>query len=133
MKRILPVAIVAVLIAASVAISLNVGGGSTEGTSDIVDLAVWEALEEQDEIEVYVGLRKLNIPLAEQTTEMRRAHAATVQATVLSALSAEEFELKFQYSTIPSFVGYITKAGVRQLAAHPDVRGIVIPGVGERL
>ena len=136
MKRFLPIAIVAVLITAGVAISLSVGGGGgsqAQESTAIVDQEVWEALEEQAEVEVYISLRKLDIPLAEQTTETRRAQAAAVQANVLSVLSSEDFKPTRQFTTIAALSGRITMSGVTLAAAHPDVIGIAVPGVGERL
>ncbi len=135
MKRVLPFAILAVLIAAGVGVSLTVGssGGDEDQVSTaIVDPAVWDALTVQDEVEVYISLRKLEVPLQEQTTEMRKTHAAELQAGLLAFLPSEEFELTYQFPVTAALTVRITKDGVSQAAAHPDVVGIVVPGTGTR-
>lgn len=134
MKRIIPFAIVAVLIAASVAISLSVGGAESEAqrSTAVVDPAVWEALEEQAEIEVYISLTKLDTPLDEQTTEVRRAHAAAVQARVLRSLTAADISSVRNLRLAPAISATITASGLEKLAAHPDVEAVLIPGFGER-
>lgn len=134
MKIFVPVAIVAVLVVAGVAISLNVGGGDgsdAERSTAFVDPAVWEALEEQADVEVYIALRELDVPLAEQDAEMRKAHAASVQASVYSALSSDDFDTTYQFRDTAALTGRITKSGVALAAALPDVLGIIIPGQGK--
>lgn len=130
MRRVVPVAIVAALIVAGLAISFSVGVG--DGNTAFVDSAVWEALEEQPDVEVYIALRKLDVPLAEQEGEMRKEHAATVQASVFSALSSEDFDVTRRFRYTAALTGRITKNGVALAAALPDVLGIVIPGLGTR-
>lgn len=133
MMRFVPIAIVAVLVVAGVVISLSVGGGENDAQrpTAFVDPAVWEALEERDEVEVYISLRKLDVPFAEQDGEMRKAHAASVQASVYAALSSEDFDTTRQFRDTAVLTGHITKNGVVLAAALPDVLGIVIPGQGK--
>ena len=96
-------------------------GGSNDGEpsasgSDTVDPAVWEALEEQAEIEVYISLRKLDIPLDEQTTEMRREHASNVQARVLRSLTAADISSVHELRFTPAISATITASGLEKAA-----------------
>ena len=99
----------------------------------IIDPAVLDALEEQDEVDVYIALRQLDLPLSERTLELRTEHTAAVQASVLSVLTPADFTLTYQYPISPALTGRITQSGVQKLASHPDVRGVVLPVEGERL
>ena len=108
------------------------GGEPSDSDSDIVDPAVWEALEEAPTVEVFIALRQLESPLDEQTTEVRRAHAAAVQARVLRSLTAADISSVRKLRLAPAIAATITASGLEKLAAHPDVEAVLIPGVGER-
>ncbi len=127
MNRILPFAIVAVLIAAGVALSLSVGGrsgGEAQGSAVFVGPEVWEALEEQPLVQVLVGLREPDVPLAERTTELRMQNTAERQARVLAKLTESDFTLTRQFEISAALGGYVTRSGVGKLVAHPDVVSI---------
>ena len=127
MRRVLPVAIVAVLIAAGVVISLSVGGGGgsqAQVSTVFVGPEVWEALEEQRSVSVLIGLREPDVPLAERTTDLRRQNSATRQARVLASLTASDFTLEKQLEISAALSGEITQSGLEKLAVHPDVVSI---------
>ena len=134
MNRILPIVIVTMLIAAGVGISLSGGGGESgaQETTAFVDPAVWEALDEQQQVEVYVSLRKVDLPREEQNSELRREHASNVQARVLRSLTAADISSVHKLRFTPAISATITASGLEKLAAHPDVEAVLIPGFGER-
>ncbi len=129
-KRSLPFAIVAALIAAGVVLSLSVGAGGRNGPSapavdfSAVDPDVIERLHEEGEALVYIALRESDIPLLEQTREDAMAHTAKVQESVLSILTQDDFLVTHQFPVTPGLGGYITMSGLEKLAGHPDVRGV---------
>ncbi len=108
------------------------GGSQAQESTAFVGAEVWEALEEQTEVEVYISLTKLDTPLDEQTTEVRRAHAAAVQARVLRSLTAADISSVRKLRFTPAISATITASGLEKLAAHPDVEAVLIPGFGER-
>ncbi len=133
MTRLLPIAIVAALIAAGVVISLSVGpGGGTEAqeSTPVIHPSVWEALEVANEVQVFVALREAETPLL-QTTEERKAYSAAIQERVLGVLTPDEFTLGTRFKLSPAFSGWITEAGVLTLQHHPDVIGIEVPVPGD--
>ena len=135
MRRILPVAIVAVLVAAGVAISLSVGGagGSQDQESTaFVGADVWEALENQHSVKVLISLREPDLPMAERTTDLMRQHTAELQAVVLAELTEDDFVLTKQFE-ISALAGHITTSGLKRLAVHPHVVGIGLTCCGSIL
>lgn len=130
MIRIIPLAIVAALIVAGVVLSLTVGAGggnSAQGSMAVVDPAVWEALEEANDVRVLISLREMDGPIEEWNLDLRAEHAAAVQETVLSALSDGDLTDIYQ-PRVAALGGNITKSGVESLATHPDVVDITKTG-----
>ncbi len=122
-KRFVPVSIVAALLVAGVVLSLSVGGRGgtqTQGSTAVVDPAVWEALEEANEVLVFISLREMDGPIEEWNLDLRAEHAATVQENVLSALGDGDLTDIYQ-PRVAALGGYITRRGVETLANHPDV------------
>ena len=122
-KRFLPVAIVAALIVAAVVLSLTVGGGGgsqAQSSTVVVDPAVWEALQEANEVRVLISLREMDGPIEEWNLDLRAEHAATVQESVLSALSDGDLTDIYE-PRVAALGGSITKIGVEKLVNHPDV------------
>ena len=79
MTRIVPVGILAALIVAGVVLSLTGGaesGFQPQGSTVVVGQSVWEALEEQPSVQVLIGLRQPDVPLAERTTDIMRQNTA---------------------------------------------------------
>ena len=117
MKRILPVAIVAVLIVAGVTLSLSVGaGGGSQAPANqaTIRVDVWEAVESGEAVEVYIAVRP---------------PAGSAQLNILTALGPEDFQLTYAFERY-GLVGLVTESGLRILAKHPDVRGVEIPYPG---
>ena len=133
MKRILPVAIVAVLIVAGVVLSLSVGADSEAQVQRPAATRypeVWEALQTAHEVDVFVALREAPNPL-QQTTEERKAYTAPLQDAVLSVLTSDDFTLRTRFLLSPALSGLITRTGLLKLEDHPDVVGIDLLGGGE--
>lgn len=91
-----------------------------------IDPALLEALETQAEVEVFISLKELDLPITEWTTEMRRQNTAERQARVLSVLTDSDFTLIHQFEIAPALSGRISKSGVQKLASHPDVVDIAL-------
>ncbi len=100
------------------------GEAQLQEPTAVIDPALLEALETQAEVEVFIYLKELDLPIAEWTTEMRRQNAAERQARVFSVLTDSDFTLIHQFEISPALSGYITKSGVQKLANHPDVVGV---------
>ena len=100
------------------------GREPSDSDSDLVDSAVWEALEEASEVHVFVALRGLDAPIEEQPLDVVRSHTAEVQARALAILEPGDFEIYHQYAVSPALSGMATAAGVEKLSTHPDVTGI---------
>ena len=130
MKRIVPVAILAVLIVAGVAISLSVGGGESQAQPSraVVEAAVWDALEEDAQVAVMTSLRPSDLSIADWTPQSMAEHADMVQANVLSVLTVEEFDLEARFKIAAALFGLINKSGVEKLSTHPDVVDIALGG-----
>ncbi len=97
------------------------GGEPSDSDSDIVDPGVWEALEDDPNVEVLISLRASDLPIGEWTPETMAEHADNVQASVLSVLTPEEFTLEVQFEITPAVYGLISQSGVEKLSTHPDV------------
>ena len=127
MTRIVPVGILAALIVAGVVLSLTGGaesGFQPQGSTVVVGQSVWEALEEQPSVQVLIGLRQPDVPLAERTTDLMRQNTAEVAARVLAELIEDDFVLIHQFEISAALGGNVTRSGVEKLAAHPDVVSI---------
>jgi len=106
------------------------GGSRPEGSDIYIDPAIWEALEDESSVEVYIALRGLEALLDETTLAELRQHAGTARERVLSALGPEDFELVHAHELFV-LAGRVTESGLVILIDHPDVRGVEIPGTGE--
>ncbi len=123
-RRFVPVAIVAALIVVGVVLSLSAGeddAGPAQGSTVVVGQSVWEALEEQPSVQVLIGLRQPDVPLAERTTDLMRQSTAERAARVLAELTEDDFVLIHQFEISAALGGNVTRSGVKKLAAHPDV------------
>jgi hypothetical protein len=147
MKRILPFAIVGVLIAAGIAISLSVGGSGeseaqrstnqqprnteppTEGQAAI-GTRVYEALEIADEVEVFISLKEPALSLEEQTMTIRQENAEKRISAVLQVLDDSDLRVTRKYEDFPVIVGHVTASGLEKLARHPDVTGVALNWAG---
>ena len=132
-KRGLPFLIMALLVLTAGVLLLTGrfnGEDRLQASTAIIDPAIWEALETQTEVDVLISLRELDGPMADWTTELRRQHAADIQAKVLSILTEDDFVLTRQFEISAALAGLITKSGMGKLAAHPDVVGISLDAPG---
>ncbi len=101
-----------------------------EHPTTVVGPGVLEALERQPDVEVDIALRRPIIPFVEQTTAYMRKYSADTQARVLSAVTAGDFTLIYQFPLSPFLSGRITASGLKKLASHPDVVAIELPTIG---
>ncbi len=125
MRRILPLAILAVLIVAGVAISLSAGGGGSEGepSTAVIDPAMLDALEKSLEVEVLVSLKPPDIPAEQRTMELRSQDFAERWARVMDALTESDFEVLIEVDQSAAISGMLTKDGLAVLREHNDVVG----------
>lgn len=65
-----------------------------------------------------------------KTGEGRFKAIAELQESVLSALTEEDFEVRYRYKTIPAFSGTLYESGFYKLRAHPDVAAITLDEAG---
>lgn len=92
--------------------------------SAVIDPRVWDRLEREEELTVYISLRKPGTPLLEQTVEERVQHAHAVQESVLRSLTADDFSVTHRFPVTAGLGGRINTTGVEKLAQHPDVLSI---------
>ena len=140
-RRQLLVLVLVLLALAGVLLAAACGGDSTkpeptmaiinpEASTAIIDPAIWDALETETAVDVLISLRELDLPMSQLTTELRRQHAADIQATVLSILTENDFVLAIQYEISASLAGRVTRSGMEKLAVHPGVVGIGLDAPG---
>ena len=135
MMRILPVAIVAVLIGLAVILSLAVGAdgeAQVQRPADTRYPEVWDALKKAHEVDIFVALTQLESPET-QPLEAMKAHAAAVQDEVLGALIPNDVTLRRRFTISAALSLSITESGLRKLEDHPDVLGVELVLPGERL
>jgi subtilisin family serine protease len=84
-----------------------------------VNTRVFEELRERPRVRVIVALREPAAPVTDLT--LRNAEVAAVQGNVLESLDPADFTLTHRWQSLNAFAGEITTAGLRALAADPDV------------
>ena len=129
MKRLIPVAIVVVLIAAGVSLSFSVGaqgGFQALRSTAVVDPAVLEALEQASEVEVLMSLKPSGIPAEEQTIKLRSQDFAERWTRVKDALGEGDFVVHIEDDQSAVISGMVTKDGLTVLRGHSDVAGVAL-------
>ena len=106
----------------------SAGEAQLQEATAFIEPAVLEALETEGEVEVIIGLKLPEVPLAEATLAELRQNAAERQARVLAVLTPSDFTLIRQYEVAAALFGRVTLTGVQKLANHPDVVGVGING-----
>ena len=70
-------------------------------------------------------LIKLRYPsLSKSIDGNREQQILQIQNSILSTLSKQDFQLAYQYKTIPGFSGTLSANGLQKLENHPDVESI---------
>ena len=106
----------------------SAGEAQLQEATAVIDPAVLDALQTEDEVEVIIGLKQPEVPLAEATLAELQQNAAERQARVLAVLTPSDFTLIRQYEAAAALFGRVTLTGVQKLANHPDVVGVGING-----
>lgn len=122
------------VVALTVLAGLPLFGGFTgqaqlQETEAVVEPPVLDALEGDSEVAVIVSLKRPDLALGIPDVSELRGITAERQARVLSALTADEFQVTWQYEVIPALAGMITATRVEKLRSHGDVLRIYIPPV----
>ncbi|MEX1255742.1 MAG: S8 family serine peptidase [Dehalococcoidia bacterium] len=86
-----------------------------------IHAAVLTALEQEPQVGVIVSLQPPVTPLDQLTLPDLQQDVAARQANVLGSLSSSDFELTWQYESVPALVGRVTPSGIQTLAGLPDV------------
>ena len=106
------------------------GEAQLQEATAFIEPAVHDALQAEVEVEVLIGLKQPEVPLAEATLTELQQNAAARQARVLAVLAPSDFTLIRQYEAAAALFGRVTLTGVQKLATHPDVVGV---GINVRL
>ena len=106
----------------------SAGEAQLQEATVFIEPAVLDALETESEVEVLIGLKQPEVPLAEATLTELMQNAAERQARVLAVLTPSDFTLIRQYEAAAGLFGRITLTGVQKLANHPDVVSVGING-----
>lgn len=96
-----------------------------------VEREVSDALARSDAARVIVKLR--DPPALEQGIRdmaAERAQVASRQASVIGAVPAGEMKVSRRYQAVPAFAATVSAAGLRALAARPEVELVEIDGEG---
>jgi subtilisin family serine protease len=105
-------------------------GTATCSPRAAVDEKVRTALQQNQQATVLVKLREQS--LAQTATPAERAlQIQQLQNTVLSALNAQDFQLRYRYQTVPGFSGTLFASGLQKLLAHPEVERITLDEQGQ--
>ena len=91
----------------------------------LVERVVYEALEQEEWVEVFVSLRQPDFS-SEERTEQLLKYVAAIQAEVLLALSEQEFVVTIRPETSASLTGLVSTRGIDKLVAHDAVVGVVL-------
>lgn len=91
----------------------------------LVERVVYEALEQEEWVEVFVSLRQPDFS-SEERTEQLLKYVAAIQAEVLLALSEQEFVVTIRPETSASLTGRVSPRGIDKLVAHEAVVGVVL-------
>ena len=103
--------------AAIAVVAATAAAGSAQAAD--VGARVLEELRERPRVRVIVALREPSAPVTDLT--LRNAEVAAVQGNVLEGLDPADFTLTHRWQSLNAFAGEISAAGLRALAADPDV------------
>ncbi len=97
----------------------------------VVDANVISEVIQSGEARVFVALTELDVPFEDRTTDAMETHTATVQASILSVLTPDDFTLAQQFPISAAISGTVTESGLEKLSKHPNVIHVGLIGGGE--
>jgi subtilisin family serine protease len=124
-------AILALLAAALVGLSIGRAPEAASTSGPLVDAAVPQALKLEPSVRVLVSLREppaLRAPGLDVAAV--RGQVAAAQAQLLASLDQEDFRLVYRYQAVPALAGRVNKDGLSALAGRPQLAAVTIDGVG---
>jgi hypothetical protein len=101
------------------------GSDAVNGVLPKISPQVVAALERENEVYVWVGVRGKDADEERTVESFRRGRA--LNDRVLARLSAQEFNVTRQSDLTPHFRGWVPKAGLPKLAEDADVLNVGLP------